>query len=323
LPFFKKFNPLIDRIQEELQRSVKKDFPQSLREPILYFLEAPGKKIRPLLTIFSCESVGGSLKDALPAALGIELFHDFTLIHDDIMDRDDLRRGRFTIHKKWGEDTAILVGDALVGLAYERMLKSPAPYLSRVLILFNETLIKVCEGQSLDKEFEKRQQVSLEDYIDMITKKTAWLIKLSTQLGAILGGGNESQIQAMTHFGNQLGIGFQIQDDWLDYVGKESALGKQVGSDLKLNKKTYISLKYQEILTKHPEYMEKYPEKLSDFKSLPELKSALFELNIADEIQQLIDFYISDAINTLEGVQPLGEENKLYQLVLSLQKRQT
>ena len=181
MPFLEKFNPLIDRIQQNLQGSVKNDFPQSLREPILYFLEAPGKKIRPLLTLLSCETVGGQLEDAIPAATGIELFHDFTLIHDDIMDRDDLRRGRYTIHKKWGEDTAILVGDALVGLAYEQMLASPEAYLSPVLNLFNETLIKVCEGQALDKEFEKRQQVSLEDYIDMITKKTAWLIRLSTQ----------------------------------------------------------------------------------------------------------------------------------------------
>ena len=323
MPVFKKFNILINHIQEELQQSVKRDFPQSLQEPILYFLEAPGKKIRPLLTIFSCQSVGGSVEAAMPAALGIELFHDFTLIHDDIMDRDDLRRGRFTIHKKWGEDTAILVGDALVGLAYERMLKSPEPYLARVLNLFNETLIKVCEGQALDKEFEKRRQVTLDDYIDMISKKTAWLIRLSTQLGAILGGGDESQIQAMTHFGNQLGIGFQIQDDWLDYVGEENSLGKQVGSDLKLDKKTFISLKYQEIIGSNPEYIKKYPEKLIDFESLSELKSALFELNIAGEIQKLIDHYISDALNSLKKVQPLNDENNLYQLVVSLQKRQT
>jgi geranylgeranyl diphosphate synthase type II len=323
VPVFKKFESLIQEIQKELELSAKSDFPQSLREPILYFLESSGKKIRPLLTIFACQAVGGSPRDAMPAALGIELFHDFTLIHDDIMDRDELRRGRHTIHKKWGEDTAILVGDALVGLAYERMLQSPDVHLSRVLNLFNETLIKVCEGQALDKEFEKRQQVSVDDYIDMITKKTAWLIRLSTQLGAILGGGTGEQVNAMTHFGNQLGIGFQIQDDWLDYVGEENSLGKQVGSDLKLDKKTYVTLKYQEIILKTPALKAKYPARLPDFASLSELKSALYELNIADDIQNLIDFYLTDALKSLESVQPLTENNQLYQLALALQKRQS
>jgi geranylgeranyl pyrophosphate synthase len=323
VPIFHQLSSQLQQIHEKLQESIKESFPASLRDPILYFLESSGKKIRPLLTLLSCEAVGGHLDQAMPAALGIELFHDFTLIHDDIMDRDELRRGRYTIHTKWGEDAAILVGDALVGLAYERFLQSDARHLARVMNLFTDTLIKVCEGQALDKEFEKREDVSLDDYLEMITKKTAWLIRLSTQLGAILGNGSKEQIDAMTLFGHQLGIGFQIQDDWLDYVGEESSLGKKVGSDLKLDKKTFVSLKYREIMMRNPELIHQYPGRLSGFNSLPELKKALIELEIAQEIEQLIDTYFQDALQSLHKVQPLSDQNQIYQLVLFLKSRQS
>ncbi|OGB68964.1 MAG: hypothetical protein A2Y94_02840 [Caldithrix sp. RBG_13_44_9] len=313
----------MDAVQQQLQESVKSEFPASLKEPILYFLEAPGKKIRPLLTLLSCQAVGGELEQAMPAALGVELFHDFTLIHDDIMDKDDLRRGRFTVHKKWGEDAAILVGDLLIGLAYQKMLQCEARYLPRALNLFNEALIKVCEGQALDKEFEGREQVSLAEYLDMINKKTAWLFKLSSQLGAILGGAGSSEIAAMENFGNSLGIGFQIQDDWLDYAGEETSLGKKVGSDLKLNKKTYVTLKYQEVIAESSAAAKKYPPRLSDYHSLVELREVLYELGIADQIQNLIDYYIQDALDSLEKVQTLTDTNQLFQLVTALRHRQS
>ena len=322
MTIFTQLSPQLDQIQQKLQESIRDSFPASLREPILYFLETPGKKIRPLLTILACELVGGRMEQAMPAALGIELFHDFTLIHDDIMDRDELRRGRFTIHKKWGEDAAILVGDALVGLAYERFLQCESIYVPRVLNLFTETLVKVCEGQALDKEFEKRDDVKLAEYLEMITKKTAWLIRLSTQLGAILGGGSPDQVDAMTHFGQQLGIGFQIQDDWLDYVGEENTLGKKVGSDLKLDKKTFVSLKYEELMLQKSNLSDKYPIRLSGFNSLDELKNALTDLQLTPEIKQQINTFFVDALASLESVQPLSEKNTLYQIVLSLQQRE-
>lgn len=323
MAIFQTLSPLIDAVQQQLQESVKAEFPASLKEPILYFLEAPGKKIRPLLTLLSCQAVGGELEQAMPAALGVELFHDFTLIHDDIMDKDDLRRGRFTVHKKWGEDAAILVGDLLIGLAYQKMLQCEARHLPRALNLFNEALIKVCEGQALDKEFEGREQVSLAEYLDMINKKTAWLFKLSSQLGAILGGAGSSEIAAMENFGNSLGIGFQIQDDWLDYAGEETSLGKKVGSDLKLNKKTYVTLKYQEVIAESSAAAKKYPPRLSDYHSLVELREVLYELGIAEQIQNLIDYYIQDTLDSLEKVQPLADTNQLYQLVTALRHRQS
>ncbi len=323
MTIFAQLSPQLTQIQQKLQESIRASFPASLRDPILYFLETPGKKIRPLLTILACESVGGQMEQAMPAALGIELFHDFTLIHDDIMDRDEIRRGRYTIHKKWSEDAAILAGDALVGLAYERLLQCESRHLPEVMNLFTETLIKVCEGQALDKEFEKREDVTLEEYLEMISKKTAWLISLSTQLGAILGGGSPDQVEAMSHFGQQLGVGFQVQDDWLDYVGEESTLGKKVGSDLKLDKKTFVSLKYQEQMLQKPELSNEYPTRLSGFTSLKELKNALIDLKITAGIEHQINAYYEDALVSLQSVQPLSEKNTLFQVVTSLQKRQS
>jgi len=321
LTIFKKLDPLLEKIQQELQHSIKSDFPQSIKDPIHYFLETPGKKIRPLLTLLCAEAVGGKTSDALCAAVGIELFHDFTLIHDDIMDRDDMRRGRFTVHKKWGEDSAILVGDMMIGMAFEKMLACDGQYLSTVLPLFNEALIKVCEGQALDKEFEVRENVSLDDYLDMISKKTAWLFKLSCEIGAIIGGGTSEEVETMRQFGNLLGIGFQIQDDLLDYIGEELTLGKKVGSDLKMHKKTYVTLLYLQKVGQQSDKTKSYPAAISQFSSLPDLKTALFDLGIVVETKKLVNDYIRGALRLLERIQPLTESNHLYQMVLALQKR--
>lgn len=322
MAIFEELQPLIDRVQDQLQKSVKDEFPSTLKEPIYYFLESPGKKIRPLLTLLSCEAVGGQYEDALLAAVGIELFHDFTLIHDDIMDRDDLRRGRYTVHKKWGEESAILVGDALIGLAYEKMMECKSQYLSTVIRLFNEALLKVCEGQALDKEFEDRQHVDLNDYLNMISKKTAWLFKLSCQIGAILGGGSKDQVNLMTQFGDFLGMGFQIQDDLLDYMGEENTLGKKIGSDLKMDKKTYITLKYREHILKNNDLISSYPQTLTKYNELTKVRNALNELGIVRETQNVVNQYIENALDLLKSVQPLTEENKLLRMVLCLQKRQ-
>ncbi|MFZ0390288.1 MAG: polyprenyl synthetase family protein [Calditrichia bacterium] len=322
MDIFSKLQPLINTIQNRLQEDVKDEFPRTLKEPIYYFLETPGKKVRPLLTVLSCQAVGGNVSQALPAAVGIELLHDFTLIHDDIMDRDDLRRGRLTIHRRWDEGTAILVGDALVGMAYISMLRTDSRHQSRVLPHFSQALIKVCEGQALDKEFENRSEVSVDDYLDMIGKKTAWLFKLSCQIGAVLGGGTSRQVEALQQFGHHLGIGFQIQDDLLDYVADETKLGKKVGSDLKMDKKTYVALCYNEHLAAHPELQNKYPSRMNQFKTLDLLGQAIDELDIAGHTRRLAESHFEKALNYLAEVQPLTAENDLYQIVRFLQTRQ-
>ncbi len=319
---FEKLAPLSERVQQELERAVWQSFPTTLRDPILYFLKTPGKKIRPLFNLLSCQAVGGNVEDALPAAVGLELFHDFTLIHDDIMDQDELRRGTLTIHKKWDVGTAILAGDALIGMAYRSMQQAHTDRLVDILHLFSEAVIKVCEGQALDKEFENRPEVSEAEYLDMISKKTAWLFKISCQIGALIGGGSEAQVQAMAEFGYQLGIGFQIQDDLLDFVADESKLGKHVGSDLQRDKKTYVTLKYRELIEKHPHRAEQYPSHIYQFTSLEELKAALYQLGLVEETQQVVENYISRALRALETVQPLNPENHLYQITQFLRQRQ-
>lgn len=322
MDIFNRLQPLLDQIIWQLHGQVQESFPRTLKDPIKYFLETPSKKVRPLLTLLSARAVGGQAEQALPAAVGIELFHDFTLIHDDIMDEDELRRGQPTIHTKWDEGTAILVGDALIGMAAANMSRCPGEYLPRVMHYFSEALIKVCEGQALDKEFELRQRVSLPEYLDMISKKTAWLFQHACQVGAILGGGSEEQVQALSRCGYHLGMGFQIQDDLLDFVADEAKLGKKVGSDFRMDKKTYVTLKYREYMETHPETSPDYPADIWQFESLEELKRALFRLKIVEQVQAIVDQYFHHSLHSLASVQSIGEENDLYHIIRFLQTRQ-
>ncbi|MFQ5584011.1 MAG: polyprenyl synthetase family protein, partial [Calditrichia bacterium] len=218
MEIFNRYKSYLERIDQSLLDSIPAQLPSTLKEPMLYFLSHPSKKLRPLLTIFSCEALGGRLAVALPVATAVELFHDFTLIHDDIMDEDDLRRGKPTIHVKWDSGTAIMVGDALIGLAYQQLMKSPSRFLSGIVEMFSEALVIVCEGQALDKAFETSRRVNMTEYLAMISKKTAWLFKTACGIGAILGGASPREIELLSQFGNNLGLAFQIQDDLLDFT---------------------------------------------------------------------------------------------------------
>jgi len=210
-----------------------------LYEPIRYISDGGGKRLRPILLIFSCECVGGNIESVLSTAVAVEMIHNFTLVHDDIMDHDDYRRGRKTIHRKWNEDVAILTGDALMVFGYQSLAKSDFKDLAGILDIFSKGVIEVCEGQALDKEFEKRSDVELEEYIKMVDKKTGRLIAVSTELGALIGGGDPETVQAFRKFGEKLGRAFQIQDDLLDIIAEQNVLGKDLGSDLIQDKKTY------------------------------------------------------------------------------------
>ena len=237
--FTETLNSLRVEIDKFLMESANASYPANLYQPMKYFLELGGKRLRPLLTLLSCRAVGGDYMQAVPAASAIELLHNFTLVHDDIMDQDSLRRGKSTVHTKWSEAVAILTGDGLIGLAYRALLKTPAKTLHRVFHIFTEGVIKVCEGQAIDKDFEDREEVSLREYFDMIQKKTGELISVSTEIGGIIGAGSEEQITALRGFGVSIGRAFQIQDDMLDITSSESVLGKDLGSDLAQGKKTY------------------------------------------------------------------------------------
>lgn len=216
--------------------------PASLYDPADYFLSLGGKRVRPVMCLMANELFGDIHPDAYPVAAAIELFHNFSLIHDDIMDKAPLRRGMPTVHEKYGDSTALLAGDVMLVVAYDYLNKIDSRYMHRILHLFNKTAKEVCEGQQLDMDFEKKSRVAFEEYIEMIALKTSVLIACSLQLGAVLGGaglGNQDHLYA---FGKNLGIAFQVQDDYLDAFGDPAKFGKQVGGDILANKKTFLMI---------------------------------------------------------------------------------
>ena len=216
--------------------------PASLYDPNEYFLKLGGKRIRPVLCLMGNELFDDINGDAWHVGTAIELFHNFTLIHDDIMDKAPLRRGMVTVHTKYGENTALLAGDVMLVAAYEELNKIKIEYLQSILRLFNKTAKEVCEGQQMDKDFEKMDRVSFDAYLKMIELKTSVALAASLQTGAILGGAGERNQHLLYEFGKKLGIAFQVQDDYLDAFGDPMKFGKQLGGDILANKKTFLLL---------------------------------------------------------------------------------
>jgi geranylgeranyl diphosphate synthase type II len=214
--------------------------PSSLYEPNNYFLQLGGKRVRPVMCLMGNELFDEIKDDAWNVATAIELFHNFTLIHDDIMDKAPLRRGMETVHQKFGESTALLAGDVMLVSAYEYLNKISSTYLRSAIQLFNKTAKEVCEGQQLDMDFEKQETVDFTAYENMISLKTSVLLAASLQLGAILGGALERNQNLIYEFGRKLGLAFQVQDDYLDAFGDSTKFGKQIGGDIKSNKKTFL-----------------------------------------------------------------------------------
>ena len=229
-------------VEKSLSGFVKEQVPRSLYEPLKYVLDGGGKRIRPVLLLLSCEAVGGNPASAVFAGTAIEILHNFTLVHDDIMDHAASRRGRKTVHTKWDANVAILVGDELLALAYRALLKTTSPNIQEIAKIFTEGVVEVCEGQGYDKEFETRSSVGIEDYLLMIDKKTAKMVAVAAEIGALVGNGPRSSILALRKYGEHVGRAFQIQDDLLDVIGNEQELGKAVGGDLMEGKKTFLLL---------------------------------------------------------------------------------
>lgn len=227
-------------VNEYFQSIVYPPQPGSLYDPIRYTLEGKGKRLRPVLLLLACDAVGGAVETAVTAAAAVELLHNFTLVHDDIMDRDDTRRGRPTVHRRWNTDVALLAGDGLLALAYRHLLKTDTPHLPQVARVFTDGIIELCEGQALDREFESRSEVVMADYMTMITKKTARLLAISARIGGLIGNGAGRQVECLTEYAENLGVAFQIQDDLLDITVEQKILGKDFGSDIKRHKRTYL-----------------------------------------------------------------------------------
>ena len=229
-------------INEAIAKIDWKRQPYGLYEPIEYTLAAGGKRVRPQLAMIASQLFDGNDEDVLPAALALEIFHNFTLLHDDVMDHAEVRRGRPTVHIKWNENTAILSGDQMLIEAYKMLAQVPAGKLSKVLHLFNKMATEICEGQQYDVDFESQEHVAIDDYLLMIRLKTSVLLATALQMGAYIAGADEQAQDALYQFGIHIGLAFQIQDDILDVWGDSATFGKAIGGDIACNKKTFVTL---------------------------------------------------------------------------------
>jgi len=239
----KKLTDLQLIISNEVEKLTFPNYPAELYEPIKYILSLGGKRMRPALLLMACDFFGGDVNKAISPALAIEVFHNFTLMHDDIMDNAPLRRGKTTVHERWNDNVGILSGDVMLIEGYKLMMNVDEHLLRPILNIFNETAVGVCEGQQLDMEFETRNNVDIDEYINMIRLKTAVVLGGALKIGALIGGAKKKDADLLHTFGEQLGIAFQLQDDILDVYGNPEKFGKQVGGDIMSNKKTYLLLK--------------------------------------------------------------------------------
>ncbi|MEO8209271.1 MAG: polyprenyl synthetase family protein [bacterium] len=301
------------RIDEILTGSIVKKTPETLYEPLKYVLNGGGKRIRPMMLIFSCEAAGGKIEDALNASVALEMLHNFTLVHDDIMDNADTRRGRMTVHKKWNENVAILTGDNLIGLAYSYLVKTKSAAFNEIIKSFTEGIVEVCEGQSFDKEFEERNDVTLDEYIMMISKKTAKMLETSAIVGALIGNGTREQVDNIRNYAANIGLAFQIQDDLLDINADESEFGKKIGGDLVEGKKTYLLLKAMETVDDEKDKQEiinivnKKGIKSDDTKKILQIKNIYEKYGVIESAQKEIRHYTMLAdkyLNTLQDGEP-------------------
>lgn len=231
---------LLDKVNAYLKQMPYARPPKGLYEPIAYELDLGGKRVRPVLMLMGYNLYREDVDTILPQAAGLETYHNHTLLHDDVMDHADMRRGKPTVHNVWDENTAILSGDAMLILAYRLMAQCPAEKLPQVLGIFTETTMEICEGQQWDMEFEKRMDVKVDEYVEMIRLKTSVLLAAALKIGACLAGAPEEDARKLYEFGVKMGLAFQLQDDWLDVYGDPKVFGKNIGGDILCNKKTYM-----------------------------------------------------------------------------------
>lgn len=234
---------LLDMVRAHIAELQFTRTPKGLYDPVTYVLSLGGKRIRPVLMLMAYNLFREDVKSILQPATGIEVYHNYTLLHDDLMDRADKRRGKPTVHKVWNDNVAILSGDAMLVLAYQFMAQCPSDKLKEVLDLFSLTALEICEGQQMDMEFEQRNDVSEAEYIEMIRLKTSVLLAASLKIGAVLGGASKGDADYLYDFGVNLGLAFQLKDDLLDVYGDSARFGKNIGGDILCNKKTYLVIK--------------------------------------------------------------------------------
>lgn len=317
------FEALSKLFNEKFNISHFPEEPASLYEPNAYFLKLGGKRVRPVLCLMGCELFNDISEDAWNVANAIELFHNFTLVHDDIMDKAPLRRGMQTVHEKYGESTALLAGDVMLVTAYDYLNRISLTSMRRIIQLFNRTAREVCEGQQLDMDFEKREGVDFPSYENMISLKTSVLLAASLQMGAILGGALERNQNLIYEFGRKLGLAFQVQDDYLDAFGDASKFGKQIGGDIKANKKTFLLIHALETAT--PSHKEKLLQLLNENgpDKVEDVLTIFRDCKVDVWAERLKETYLNEALRHLDDVAVLSKRKEpLKELAAFLIQRQ-
>ena len=318
---------LFGQIQDYMAHLSYARDPKGLYDPIEYVLSLGGKRLRPVLMLLAYNLYKEDVERIFPQAAGIETYHNFTLLHDDLMDKADMRRGKPVVHKKWNENAAILSGDAMLILSFQLMLRQcPAEKMQRVMEVFGQIALEVCEGQQWDMEFETRPDVSVEEYIEMIRLKTSVLLAGALQIGAILGGASDEDVRCLYEFGIQMGLAFQLQDDYLDVYGDPAVFGKKIGGDILCNKKTYM------LITALNRADESDKEALlhwigaADFVAEEKIAAvtALYDqTGVRQACEERIDFYAGQASRCLADVQvPDSRKQALDELGRRLVKRE-
>lgn len=302
---------LLEKIQHIIQTEIVSKQPNLLYDPIVYGLSQGGKRIRPLLTLMGCELFGGDIEKALYPAVGVEIFHNFTLLHDDIMDKAPIRRGQPTVYKKWNENIAILSGDAMFALAYGFLIQTEMHHVQQVIHAFNRVAIGVCEGQQYDMNFETHT-VTIPEYIEMIRLKTSVLLGGALEIGGIIADANDSDLKHLYAFGEHIGLAFQLQDDWLDVYSDVDKFGKVHGGDIASNKKTFLYLKALELADDKQSKQLKHYFSSTDFDADEKFKAVLSiynELHISEQTKSEMQKYQDLAMKSLAQIS-VSESNK-------------
>ena len=296
-----------------LNEKIQVKEPKNLYEPIHYILQIGGKRLRPILTLVSNHFFKGNYKDALPAALAIEVFHNFTLVHDDIMDEAPLRRGKITVHKKWDLNRGILSGDAMMLITNQLMEYYEPKMFKELMVLFNKTALEVCEGQQYDVDFENRNDVSIDAYKTMITYKTAVLVACSLKMGAIIANASSNDADFIYRYGLNLGIAFQLQDDYLDTFGNEKTFGKRIGGDIIENKKTFLYLKLLEVISPEDKLivLDWFSSTEDTERKIIEVTALYKKYDIPLLVEQEIDKYTKASFESLQNTS-INEEGILF-----------
>lgn len=290
--------------------------PYNLYEPADYILSLGGKRLRPVFTLLGCDLYGRPSEYALNASMAVEVFHNFTLLHDDIMDKAEVRRGKPTVHVKYNTNTAILTGDVMMIQAYQYLLNYQDPILIKQLLdVFSKMAFEVCEGQQMDMDFEKREDVTINEYLEMITLKTSVLIAASAQMGAVLGGADAENQKHIYEFAKNFGIAFQLQDDILDTFGESSNVGKRIGGDILQNKKTYLYLKTKELAdpgqqTTLFKYFHEVDLFVDDKKKIDDVTQIYKDVNVVEYANQLIEAYRDLSVSHLRACDLAGDKKE-------------